>query len=238
MAGVPASCLKDSFLELCVLELKLKVAPLSSCRHAHRTSHPLGKGCRVLLSTVSLALNSLLLCCQLWFYTTVMASSNRPGPGEGADFNPKLTSPQPRETEAMKHTHSPAHCKSVACTVWLAWAERTPVSQCHEVSGKQVQVRAEPPAGCSALWLFPEALVQLCCTSWRAGHLRGKVLLAVNVGQVHGIQNMQGRAAARPHSLPFLQCLPQDVAGCCLKTSELISSDRSNVTTQQIPGDN
>lgn len=64
-----------------------------------------------------------------------------------------------------------------------------------KVPGKQVQARAKPPAGCSALWLSPEALVQLCCTSWWAGHLRGEsgtVPLAVKVGQVHSIENMQG----------------------------------------------
>lgn len=96
-----------------------------------------------------------------------------------------------------------------------------------------MQARAEPPAGCSALWLFPEALVQLCCTSWWAGHLRGEVL-ALNGGQVHSIQNMQESAAPKPRSLPVLQYLPQDGAGCCLKTSELIASDRSHVKTQQI----
>lgn len=135
----------------------------------------------------------------------------------------------------------------MACPVWLAWAAGTPASEWQKkVSGKQVQTRAEPPAVCSALWLSPEALVQLCCTSQWDGHLRGEsgtVVLAVNVGQVHSIENVQGGVAPGPHLLPFLQCLPQDLAGCCLKhlswspvTKAMLKPRRSQDITKRTQG--
>lgn len=69
-----------------------------------------------------------------------------------------------------------------------------------KVSGKQVQTRAKPPAVCSALWLSPEALVQLCCTSWWAGHLRGEsgtVLLAVTVGRCSVENKQEGKCCTK-----------------------------------------
>lgn len=108
------------------------------------------------MATVSLALSLLLLYCQLWFYTIVVASNNRPGMGEGADFNPKLPSPHSGETGAMKHAHSPAHCKPVACTVWLAWAARTPASE-FQVS----RCRPGPSLQQCVFWSIGTALLHL-----------------------------------------------------------------------------
>lgn len=49
--------------------------------------------------------------------------------------------------------HSPAHYKPMAC----ADLDEVTVHQ-KKVSGKHMQARAEPPAGCSAVWLPPEAM--------------------------------------------------------------------------------
>lgn len=72
-------------------------------------------------STASLALSSLLLCCQLWSYTAVLVFSNRLGTGEAADSNPKLSSASTGEAGGTT-------CTTLPCTVWLGGAESTPVS--------------------------------------------------------------------------------------------------------------
>lgn len=187
----------------------------------------------------------------LWVYCSCTANcgftplwwppTTGPGIGEGADFNPKLPSPHPGETGAVKHAHSPAHCKPMACTVWLAWAAgHLPLSDRKKFQAS----RCRPGLSLQQCVLHSGCPLKHWYSS--AAPLAGLDTSEVSLAQ-SCLQWMWGRCTV----LKMCREVLHQGHTCCLscsvyhrtwlalpRTSELISSDRGRVKTQEIPGHN